>query len=85
MERIRGRGDTDEGELGRRLESAKDEITTALNVDYYQFVINHEIHEAATAVDELANGRPIDYEKQQIGRDHAEQLLVEVEIFLKAQ
>ncbi|MDB5182585.1 MAG: guanylate kinase [Candidatus Saccharibacteria bacterium] len=84
MQRIRRRGDVDTAELRRRLESAVLEISDALKKDYYQFVINHEIHEAAQAVDEIANGRELDGEKQQLGRDHAEQLLVDVQLFLAA-
>ncbi len=83
MQRLRGRGDVDEDELRRRLESAVVEITTALNTDYYQFVINNEIHHAAHAVDELAHGRPVDEEKQAHGRIHAEQLLQDVRRFLQ--
>jgi guanylate kinase len=82
MQRLRGRGDIDDAELRRRLVSAFDEITEALSEKYYQFVINNEIHEAAQAVDELANGREPDPEKQQKGRDHAEQLALEVKMFL---
>jgi len=82
MERIKRRGETTDAELRRRFQSATDEISDALKKDYYQFVINHEIHEAARAVDELANGRAIDPEKQQLGRDHAEQLLIDVQMFL---
>ena len=85
MERIRGRGDVDEAELYRRLESALTEISSALQEDYYQFVVNYEIHEAAAAVDEIANGRALDDEKQQIGKDHAEQLLVDIQLFLAAE
>ncbi len=84
MKRIRGRGDIDDAELWRRLESAQKEISLALEEDYYQFVVNYEIHEAAVAVDELANGRAADPEKQQTGRDHAEQLLIDVQLFLAA-
>lgn len=82
MQRLRGRGAMEEDEVRRRLASARDEISAALEADYYQFVINNEIHEAAVAVDELANGRPVDDEKQQRGRDHAEQLLVDVQLYL---
>ena len=53
MERIHGRGDVDSGELHRRLTSARHEIAHALDNDFYHFVVNHEIHEAAIAVDEL--------------------------------
>lgn len=85
MERIRGRGDIDEAELRRRLESAQEEIAQALSQDYYQFVVNHEIHEAAVAVDELANGRTFDPVKQLLGRNHAEQLLIDVQLFLASE
>jgi guanylate kinase len=84
MMRIRDRGDVDEAELRRRLESAVLEITDALKKNYFQFVVNHEIHEAAQAVDEIANGRALDEEKQKIGRNHAEQLLIDVQLYLKA-
>lgn len=85
MERIRARGDMDEAELCRRLESALREISTALKAGYYQFVINYEIHEATQAVDELANGREINPEKQQLGRDHAEQLLIDIQLYLESK
>lgn len=84
MQRLRGRDNADEAEIRRRLDSSVDEISTALKESYYQFVINHEIHDAAQAVDELANGRALDSEKQQIGRDHAEQLLIDVQLYLAA-
>lgn len=83
MQRLRGRGDVTEEELKRRLRSAVTEITTALENDYYQFVINNEIHHAAHAVDELAHGRPFDPDKQALGRSHAEQLLLDVQDFLQ--
>ncbi|MDQ3123916.1 MAG: hypothetical protein M3Q14_04520 [bacterium] len=82
MERLGGRGQMDEAEVRRRLESAVEEITTALGTDFYHFVINNEIHEAATAVDELAKGREPDAQKQQLGRDHAEQLIINTELYL---
>lgn len=85
MERIRGRGSVSDEELRRRLESAIVEISTALSNDYYQFVINNEIHHAAHAVDELAHGRPFDPEKQAHGRSHAERLLEEVRAFLESK
>lgn len=83
MQRLRGRGEMDEEEMRRRLESAREEIAMALERDYYQFVINNEIHEAAVAVDELANGRPVDDEKQRHGRDHAERLLIDIRLYLE--
>ncbi len=84
MKRLRERGEIDDEEVRRRLESSVSEISLALSKDFFQFVINHEIHEAAQAVDEIANGRKLDPEKQQLGRNHAEQLLIEVQLFLAA-
>lgn len=83
MQRLRGRGEMEESEVIRRLKSAREEITAALNEDFYQFVINNEIHEAAMAVDELANGRQVDAAKQQLGRNHAEQLAIDVQLYLQ--
>lgn len=84
MERLRGRGEMDEAEVRRRLDSSLDEISTGLKQDFYQFVVNNEIHEAAMAVDELANGRPVDRDKQAHGRDHAEQLLIDIRLYLES-
>lgn len=82
MERIRGRGNVDAEELHRRLTSAKYEIKHALENDFYHFVVNKEIHDAALAVDELANGRLPDSTSQINGRKHAVKLLEEVEAHL---
>lgn len=82
MQRLRGRGEMPEDEIRRRMQSAQDEIARALSVDYYQFVINNEIHEAASAVDELANGRTPDTVKQELGRSHAEQLAIDIQLYL---
>lgn len=84
MQRLRGRGEMPEEEVRRRLQSAREEIAVALAADYYHFVINSEIHEAATAVDELANGRIPDSAKQQAGRDHAEQLSIDIRLYLES-
>lgn len=82
MQRLRDRGHMPEDEVRRRLKSAQTEIAAALTENYYQFVINNEIHEAAVAVDELANGRMPDEAKQQRGRNHAEQLALDVQLYL---
>lgn len=85
MERLHGRGDVDEAELIRRLKSARKEITEALNSDFYHFIINNEIHEAAVAVDELANNRDPDPSRQELGRDHAERLIIDIRIYLDSK
>jgi guanylate kinase len=83
MQRLRDRGGMNEVELYRRLESALKEIARALADDFYHFVINNEIHEAAVAVDELANGRAPDEVKQALGRGHAEQLAIDIKLYLQ--
>lgn len=85
MQRLRDRGQMDEDELMRRLASAREEITIALQEDFYQFVINKEIHEAAVAVDELANGRLPDTDKQRMGRDHAERLVIDINLYMSSR
>lgn len=84
MQRIRGRGEMSEDELRRRLESARNEISFALKQNYYIFVINKEIHDAATFVDELANGAKSDQADQSEARAHAEQLAIDVQLYLNA-
>lgn len=83
MKRLRDRGKMPEVEVRRRLQSAATEIAMALTGNFYQFVINHEIHEAAVKVDELARGARLDEVEQEQGRNHAEQLAVDVQIYLK--
>lgn len=82
MERLKGRGDMSDEELVRRMQSALEEIDTALTTDFYQFVINNEIHEAAHAVDELASGREPNADKQARGREHAETLKIHITEYL---
>ncbi len=82
MSRLTGRGQMTEQEVIRRFRSAQAEIQDALESDFYHFVINNEIHEAAMAVDELANGREPDPDKQARGRDHAERLLIDIQLYL---
>jgi len=82
MERLRGRGDMDDIELNRRLKSAINEISTALEADYFQFVVNNEIHEAAYAVNKLAHGRPPNPNKQASGRMHSKLLILEIQSHL---
>ncbi|MDQ3064742.1 MAG: hypothetical protein M3Q36_00525 [bacterium] len=82
MQRLMARGYMDEQEIRRRLISARTEISTALQANFYQFVINNEIHEAAEAVDQLVSGRPPDQAKQTFGRSHAKKLIEEIEYYL---
>ncbi|MEO6761396.1 MAG: hypothetical protein ABI220_03395 [Candidatus Saccharimonadales bacterium] len=82
MERIKSRGGMGDAEIYRRLQSSEKEIMEGLQADYYQFVVNTEIHLAAKVVDELANGRPAYPEKQAQGRQRAGLLLKEIRQYL---
>jgi guanylate kinase len=82
MDRLNSRGDMHEEEFKRRLTSALYEIESAIECDFYQFVINNEIHEAATAVDELAKGRQPDSNKQAHGIEHAKNLVNNIKQYL---
>lgn len=85
MQRIRDRGGISDDDMHRRLQSAVQEITEALHQDYYQFVVNTEIHAAAQAVGELADGRAADPEKQAHGRKQAALLLEKTKQYLAAR
>ncbi|MCA9348426.1 guanylate kinase [Candidatus Saccharibacteria bacterium] len=82
MQRLKDRGNLEQSEIRRRLESALTEIQHALQHDFYHFVINNEIHEAANAVDELASGRLPDATKQAYGKSHSLALIVQIEQYL---
>lgn len=85
LQRIKGRGEMSDIELKRRLESAENEIETALNRGYYKFVINNEIHDAADRVDQMVSGEmTYSDEEQKAGRRHAEQLVIDVKQFLRS-
>jgi guanylate kinase len=82
MRRLRDRGEMPEIEVRRRMQSAEHEIAVALEADYYLFVINTEINEAAVLVDSIANGQPYDQTLQEMARSHAEQLAIDIQIYL---
>jgi len=85
IQRLKGRGEMSEEELRRRLVSADHEIRGALNSDKLKFLVNDEIHEFAKRVDDLVrNGIDVSDEEQAHGRAHAEQLAIDVQLFLRS-
>jgi guanylate kinase len=80
--RLNGRGDMDPDEFKRRMESAVDEFTAALEHDYYRFVINDDVENAAEQINQLAKLDIIDGATQQAGRQLTEQLLIETKSLL---
>lgn len=83
IQRLERRGKLEPSEFRRRLESAEQEIETAIGSGFYQFVVNNDINEATIAVNELATGRQPDIEKQSYGIDSAKQLIASIKIFLQ--
>ncbi len=82
--RIKHRGDMNPEEYKRRMESAAVEFADALKHDYYKFVINESVEEAAEQVNALAKLDIVDPEAQARGRDLAERLYLDTEVLLRS-
>lgn len=82
MARINLRGTLPEDELQRRLESAVDEITTALDRDYYQFVVNNTFKQTTHTIDDMISNGTRSDEVQQEGLAVARQLLTDTKAHL---
>lgn len=82
--RLKHRGDMDEQEFKRRMQSAAEEYKHALERDYYQFVVNDDVTSAAAQVNRLAKLETINEAEQQAARNLAEQLLVSTETLLES-
>ncbi len=74
--RLKHRGEMTLEEFKRRMESACAEYETALSRDYYQFVINDKIEEAARQINEIAEMDTWNSDNQAAGKQLAEQLLI---------
>lgn len=81
--RLKHRGAMEPDEYRRRMESACKEFETALEHDYYHFVINDSVDQAVQAINEIAKLDTVNPELQQRGRDLAEQLLLETQALLR--
>ena len=78
MARMQNRGSLPETEVQRRLQSAVDELTIALDRDYYTFVVNDTFMDTAKTIDDLATGvTKQTAEQQTYGRNVARQLLAD--------
>jgi guanylate kinase len=55
--RLMDRGDMTDEEFTNRVQSARAELTHALETDFYHFVINDDLDQAVKAIDELATGK----------------------------
>lgn len=84
LKRIRGRGGMTEAEVRRRLESAPKEITTALQSDYYEFIVSGNLLANAETIHAIASGKLDHAPNQDEARSHAEQLVIDVQLYLNA-
>jgi len=83
MERLHSRGQMAPDELFRRMQSAEEELATALKSDYYRFIINDTVEGTTVEVDRLATTGYYDPFKERLARETTERLLAEVRKFLK--
>lgn len=81
--RLQRRGHMEPSEYKRRMESACKEFETALQQDYYQFVINDTIEDAMEQVNQIVQHASPDLGLQQKGRQLTESLLATTEALLK--
>ena len=82
--RLRYRGDMHDEEFKRRMESALTEFEIALSRDYFRFVVNDSIDDAAAEVNQIVKLDILDETKQSSGRKLAEQLYVDTAALLKS-
>ncbi len=80
--RLHRRSDLPEDEIRRRLEAACREITAALQLDYYQFMVNDNLEAAVDEVDAITKRGAQEPDKQRRARQVAEQLLEAAREFL---
>lgn len=82
MMRMRSRGELPADEVRRRLESAVKEIGTALERDYYWFVVNDTFVQTALKIDAAVAAKANDPASQEHGRQVAQQLLADTQAHL---
>jgi len=82
MARMDQRGELPADEKKRRLESAAFEIATALDRDYYTFVVNDTFVHAAARIDNAIRGDGSQVDDQEAAKALARQLLYDTETHL---
>ncbi|TXG77302.1 hypothetical protein E6P97_01855 [Patescibacteria group bacterium] len=82
QERLNRRGDMSVPEKRRRMESAVHEFAHALEMNFYQFVINDTIEQAAEQVRRIV-AHKVDKASQQRGREICMELLAETQYWLR--
>ena len=69
-------------EISRRLKTAQQEITVALERDYYAFIISGDLETNVHAVHSYVRDDTNMEVDQQSAKDHAEQLLIDIRLYL---
>ena len=82
QERLNRRGDMSAAEKRRRMESAVHEFAHALEMNFYQFVINDTVELAAEQVRRIV-AHKVDKANQQRGREICMELLAETQYWLR--
>lgn len=82
MTRMNARGTLPADETRRRLESAVAEISTALNRDYYTFVVNDTFTQTAQRVDAIIRDNFVEAADQEAAKATAKQLMGDTQAFL---
>ena len=82
MVRMSARGALPADEVQRRLESAVQEITAALERDFYQFVVNDTFRHTANRVDALIQSGVSEDSEQAAAQEVARQVLNDTKQYL---
>jgi guanylate kinase len=78
IRRIRSRGHMSEVELYRRLESAVSEITSALEQDFYKFIVNDTVENAVERIEHYSSGGQGTGDSQANARTVAQDILTQL-------
>jgi len=85
MARMSARGKLPLEETRRRLESAISEITTALEKDYYKFIVNDTFIKTAARIDDIIDGNSASLGDQAEARSIAKQLILDTQAYLDSE
>jgi guanylate kinase len=83
MSRLRSRSELPEDEIRRRLQSACDEMHTALTNDYYAFVVNDKLEDAVVTIHDITKNGIHDKTQIAAAREVVEQLYKEATEYLQ--
>jgi guanylate kinase len=82
MERLHSRGNLLPDEIGRRMESAERELSTALKADYFRFILNDTLEGSTAEIDRLVMSGQYDLFKERVVREITGRLYEDVERYL---